>query len=199
MTINKTKNKKLTEDKKASKNTKKEKMSVDGNQKSKLERKKIRLCIWAFLKRFLFLQLIVAFLFLIIFVIERFLNFSILGLISAVNLLPWLVVGDVILVLYDIFVWQSTYYVLRQDSSVVYHKNLIFKKIEQFYTLNRNADFKLRKSLMQRIFGCGTIRIVGPTIEGAIYLRSINNPEEVLSILETISKINESDTLIVAQ
>ncbi len=119
------------------------------------------------------------------------------------NLMMLLVIAGIILflvvnsiVFLSAYNWTNSFYKITKES-VLYNQNRLFKKQKEFYTLNENADFKLRQSFMGRIFNFGTIDIVGPTIENKISIVKVQNPKRVMSeLVDLVSKIDSGDVFV---
>jgi hypothetical protein len=93
--------------------------------------------------------------------------------------------------------WKNTFYEIRETSLIYHRVNFLFTKTE-FYTLNANADFKLKQSWISRLFGCGNIIIVGPTIEDKIVMRWIPSPHKYLKkFIKLISKVEQNNDLFI--
>lgn len=95
-----------------------------------------------------------------------------------------------------VYNWINSYYVITKDS-VLYNEKRLFKTKRNFYTLNENADLKLRENFIGKIFNYGTIDIVGPTIEEKISLIKIRKPEHVMrKLVDLVSKIESGDVFV---
>ena len=110
----------------------------------------------------------------------------------------FLIVGVIFFFFLNIFLavryynWTHSEYVITQ-SSVAFIRNHLFAKQEDLFTINENADIKLRQNLFGRVFNHGTVVITGPTVDGEILLSYIDSPEAALKeLVDMVSKIERS-------
>ncbi len=101
-----------------------------------------------------------------------------------------------VLVFVYLYNWTSSYYILTKDSVIIIN-TFLFRKTKKFYTLNENADIKLRQGPLGRLLDFGTIEIVGPTIEDKILLKKLNRPQKAMnSLVDLISDLKSGDVFV---
>jgi hypothetical protein len=163
---------------------------------------RIRPSIWSLITRLIWDQiffLFLIFLLIITFVLINSLQFTIIGTIPIVILIVVFLLLDAISFLIRFYNWMHTYYYFdHKDTQVLKVGRFLFNNRVSVYTLNENSDVQLYQSFIGKILGYGTLKITGPTIEKAVYIRYIRNPDIALAALEKIINSKKGDTDLIS-
>lgn len=91
-------------------------------------------------------------------------------------------VAELTLGVWLVLSWANEEWEIKEG--VIYHRRGIFHMKEDAYSLKQIGSTTLHQGLLGRLFNYGTIRIFSPLLKQDYYLMNIQNPREIVKMLE---------------
>lgn len=103
-------------------------------------------------------------------------------------------IAELAMVSFFIVGWYFKKYVVREDRIII-SRGVVLNRVKIFSIANIESLY-LRQSMIQNIFGFGTLELRSPTLDENVLLRNINNPQKHMKLIQSLMPKLEKGNII---